>query len=87
MRGISSLAAKFTVSFSRRTLLHGVSKTRAYRTSLVVPREIVDKNSIFEHKRTSPSVTLKVNLKLTSDVKFIFIFTISIEYCQWQTWW
>jgi hypothetical protein len=26
MRGISWLAAKFTVSFSRRTLLHGVSK-------------------------------------------------------------
>jgi hypothetical protein len=28
MRGISSLAAKFTVSFSRRTLLHGVNKYR-----------------------------------------------------------
>jgi hypothetical protein len=26
MRGISSLAAKFTVSFSKRTLLHGISK-------------------------------------------------------------
>jgi hypothetical protein len=28
MRGISRLAAKFTVSFSRRTPLHGVSKAK-----------------------------------------------------------
>jgi hypothetical protein len=57
MRGISWLAAKFTVSFSRRTLLHGVSKYSLHRPS-------ISHNSNINSSPFRPSVVMAVLLRV-----------------------
>jgi hypothetical protein len=46
LRGISWLAAKFTVSFSRRTLLHEVSKYSVSRTDMYLAKDQFNKTLI-----------------------------------------